>query len=171
MSVYRLLSPFYQTNKTIEYKAPIIFVCASAFNSTWVLMNSATDVWPDGLGSSSGELGNNAMDHHFRVSASGKVEGFEDMYVYGRRPSGIYIPRFRNIYDDKPAHMRKRFLPAILLLLPIAVIAQSVKKMVKADVKPTIITLDSSVFKPGTFWIDPPAEITAFFDDFKSRSL
>ncbi len=93
-------------NQTYEYKAKIVFVCASAFNSTWVLMNSATDVWPDGLGSSSGELGHNVMDHHFRCGAGGRVEGFEDKYEYGRRPSGVYIPRFRNIYEDKRDYLR-----------------------------------------------------------------
>jgi choline dehydrogenase-like flavoprotein len=95
-----------ETNKTYEYKAKIIFVCASSFNSTWILMNSATDIWPDGLGSSSGELGHNVMDHHFRCGASGKVEGFDDKYVFGRRPTGVYIPRFRNIYDDKRDYLR-----------------------------------------------------------------
>ncbi|MFZ8360646.1 GMC family oxidoreductase N-terminal domain-containing protein, partial [Staphylococcus aureus] len=45
------------TNRTYEYKAKIIFLNASTLNSAWVLMNSATDIWPDGLGSSSGELG------------------------------------------------------------------------------------------------------------------
>lgn len=95
-----------ETNKTYEYKAKIIFVCASAFNSTWILMNSATDIWPDGLGSSSGELGNNVMDHHFRCGAGGKMEGYEDFYIYGYRPTGIYIPRFRNIYDDKRDYVR-----------------------------------------------------------------
>lgn len=94
------------TNKTIEYKAKVVFLCASAFNSTWVLMNSATDIWPEGLGSSSGELGHNAMDHHFRCGAGGKVEGFDDKYLYGRRPTGTYIPRFRNIYDDKRDYIR-----------------------------------------------------------------
>ena len=84
-------------NKTIEFKSKIVFLCASTFNSTWVLMNSATDIWPDGLGSSSGELGHNVMDHHFRVGAGGRVEGFEDKIEYGRRPVGVYIPRFRNI--------------------------------------------------------------------------
>ena len=64
-----------ETNKTYEYKAKIIFLNASAFNSTWVLMNSATDIWPGGLGSSSGELGHNVMDHHFRAGASGIAEG------------------------------------------------------------------------------------------------
>ena len=64
-----------ETNQTYEFKAKVVFLCASSFNSTWVLMNSATDVWPDGLGSSSGELVHNAMDHHFRVGAGGLVEG------------------------------------------------------------------------------------------------
>jgi choline dehydrogenase-like flavoprotein len=95
-----------ETNKTYEYKSKIVFVCASAFNSTWVLMNSATDIWPEGLGSSSGALGHNVMDHHFRCGAGGKVEGFSDKYLFGRRPTGIYIPRFRNIYDDKRDYVR-----------------------------------------------------------------
>lgn len=93
-------------NKTYEYKAKIIFLCASSFNSTWILMNSATDIWPGGLGSSSNELGHNAMDHHFRLGAFGTVEGFSDKYEYGRRPTGIYIPRFRNVYDDKRDYLR-----------------------------------------------------------------
>ena len=92
--------------KTYEFKAKIVFLCASAFNSTWVLMNSATEIWPEGLGSSSGELGHNVMDHHFRCGAGGKVEGYSDKYVYGRRPTGVYVPRFRNIYDDKRDYVR-----------------------------------------------------------------
>ncbi len=95
-----------ETNMTYEFKSKIVFVCASAFNSTWVLMNSATDIWPEGLGSSSGELGHNVMDHHFRCGAGGKAEGYDDYYIYGNRPTGIYIPRFRNIYDDKRDYLR-----------------------------------------------------------------
>jgi choline dehydrogenase-like flavoprotein len=93
-------------NKTYEFNAKIVFLCASAFNSTWVLMNSAHDVWADGLGSSSGELGHNVMDHHFRCGANGQAEGFSDTYQYGRRPTGIYVPRFRNIYNDKRDYLR-----------------------------------------------------------------
>ena len=93
-------------NKTYNYESKIIFVCASSFNSTWLLMNSATDIWPDGLGSSSGELGHNVMDHHFRLGANGQVEGFSDKREFGQRPTGIYIPRFRNIYDDKRDYLR-----------------------------------------------------------------
>ncbi len=93
-------------NKTYRFQAKVIFLCASAFNSTWILMNSATDIWPEGLGSSSGELGHNVMDHHFRCGANGRVEGYADKYEYGRRPTGIYIPRFRNIYNDKRDYVR-----------------------------------------------------------------
>lgn len=95
-----------ETNKTYEYFAKVIFLNASTLNTTWILMNSATDVWEGGLGSSSGQLGHNLMDHHFRIGASGRMEGFEDKYVYGRRPNGIYIPRFRNIGSDKRDYLR-----------------------------------------------------------------
>ena len=95
-----------ETSKTYEFKSKIVFVCASSFNSTWLLMNSATDIWPEGLGSSSGELGHNVMDHHFKIGAAGRMEGFEDKYIYGKRPTGIYIPRFRNVYDDKRDYVR-----------------------------------------------------------------
>jgi glucoside 3-dehydrogenase (cytochrome c) catalytic subunit len=71
-----------------------------------VLMNSATDVWPDGLGSSSGELGHNVMDHHYNCGASGTVEGYEDKYYYGRRPNGFYIVRFANFFGDKRNYLR-----------------------------------------------------------------
>src|SRR5688572_26225242 len=95
-----------QKNETIDYFSKIVFVNASAFNSAWVLMNSATDIWPDGLGSSSGELGHNVMDHHFRCGASGDVEGYDDKYYFGRRANGVYIPRFRNVGSDKRDYLR-----------------------------------------------------------------
>ena len=95
-----------ETNQTYEFEAKVVFVCASTFNSTWLLMNSATDVWPEGLGSSSGELGHNVLDHHFRSGASARAEGFDDKYYYGRRPCGFYVPRFRNLADEKRPYLR-----------------------------------------------------------------
>ncbi|MES2062325.1 MAG: GMC family oxidoreductase [Bacteroidota bacterium] len=95
-----------ETNKTYEFFAKIIFVNASALNSAWVLMNSATDVWEGGLGSSSGQLGHNVMDHHLGVGAGGRVEGFEDKYTFGRRANGIYIPRYRNLNGEKRDYIR-----------------------------------------------------------------
>jgi len=95
-----------ENNKTYTYNSKIIFLNASTLNSAWVLMNSATDVWQGGLGSSSGELGHNIMDHHLGVGAGGRVEGFEDKYTFGRRANGIYIPRYQNLFGDKRDYLR-----------------------------------------------------------------
>jgi choline dehydrogenase-like flavoprotein len=94
------------TNKTYEFYAKVVFVNASALNSAWVLMNSATDIWEGGLGSSSGELGHNIMDHHYNLGASGDVEGYEDKYYYGSRANGVYVARFANIGNDKRDYLR-----------------------------------------------------------------
>ena len=96
-----------ETNQTYQYFAKVVFLCASALNSTWVLMNSATDIWPGGLGSSSNELGHNLIDHHFRCGANGQADGYDDKYYYGRKPmGGLYIPRFRNVLGDKRGYLR-----------------------------------------------------------------
>jgi choline dehydrogenase-like flavoprotein len=95
-----------ENNQTYEYKAKIVFLNASTMNSAWVLMNSATDVWQDGLGSSSGQLGHNLMDHHLGVYAGGTMEGYEDKYYYGNRPNGFYIPRYRNLNGEKRDYLR-----------------------------------------------------------------
>jgi choline dehydrogenase-like flavoprotein len=95
-----------ETNQTYTFTSKIVFVNASALNSAWLLMNSATDVWEGGLGSSSGELGHNVMDHHYNLGANGMVEGFEDQTSYGRRANGFYIVRFANLFDDKRDYLR-----------------------------------------------------------------
>ncbi len=89
-----------QTMKTEEYFARIIFLNASALGSTYIMLNSKSDAFPNGLGNGSDQLGRNLMDHHYHVGASATYEGFKDQYTYGRRPNGIYVPRFRNI-DEK----------------------------------------------------------------------
>ena len=95
-----------ETKQTIVYKSKIVFLNASTLNSAWVLMNSARDVWDNGLGSSSGELGHNVMDHHYMLGGTADVPGHLDKYVYGRRPTGIYIPRFANWGSDKRDFLR-----------------------------------------------------------------
>jgi choline dehydrogenase-like flavoprotein len=89
-----------------EYYARIIFVCASAVSSTALLLNSTSSRFPDGMGNDCGELGRNLMDHHFRVGASGRWEGDKDIYFYGRRANGIYMPRYRNLGADKREYLR-----------------------------------------------------------------
>jgi len=85
------------THKTTDYFAKVIFLCASAVASTFILLNSKSDRFPNGFGNDSGELGHNLMDHHFRVGGSGRIDGFNEHYYKGRRPGGFYIPRFRNV--------------------------------------------------------------------------
>lgn len=89
------------TNKTYEYYSKIVFVNASTIGTAFILMNSVSDRFPNGLGNDSEMLGHNLMDHHFRCGASGDSPGFEDKYYYGRRPNGIYIPRYRNVKGNE----------------------------------------------------------------------
>src|ERR1700733_8286102 len=95
-----------ETHQTYEYHAKIVFVNASTLNSAWALMSSPPGVWEGGLGSSSGELGHNIRDHHYNLGASGTVEGYEDKYYFGRRPNGVYVVRFANLFGDKRDYLR-----------------------------------------------------------------
>lgn len=97
-----------ETNETHIYTADIIFCCASAIPSASILMQSKSERFPNGLGNDSGELGHNIMDHHLGAGANAIVDGFEDKYYKGRRPNGVYIPRFRNLGDK--ATERKDFV-------------------------------------------------------------
>ena len=86
-----------ETQEEMEFRADVIFLCASALGSAKILLNSTSPRFPNGLANSSGQLGKNLMDHHFKVGAGATFEGFEDQYHYGNRPNGFYIPRFRNL--------------------------------------------------------------------------
>ncbi|MSU24238.1 MAG: GMC family oxidoreductase [Opitutus sp.] len=96
-----------ETSEVIEFRAKVIFCCASAIASTFILLNSKSGRFPQGLGNDSGELGHNLMDHHFKVGAAGLSDDFGDKYYRGQRPNGIYLPRFRNL--DK-ATAQKNYL-------------------------------------------------------------
>lgn len=91
------------TLEMTEYYARIIFVNAATLNSTLILMNSVSHRFPNGLGNDSGALGHYLMDHNYRIRVSGIYEGkdFDDKYYFGRRPTGTYIPRFRNLGNDR----------------------------------------------------------------------
>ncbi len=89
-----------ESGEMMEYYSKIIFCNASTLSSTQILLNSTSDRFPNGLGNDSGELGHNLMDHTYRTGAMGTFEGFEDQYYKGRRPNGIYIPRYWNIDEN-----------------------------------------------------------------------
>ncbi|WP_108423892.1 GMC oxidoreductase [Flagellimonas amoyensis] len=89
-----------ETHEKIEFKAKIVFLCASAMASVGILLQSKSKVFPNGMGNNHDQLGRNIMDHHYQLGASAKVDGHLDNYYKGRRPNGFYIPRFVNL-DEK----------------------------------------------------------------------
>jgi choline dehydrogenase-like flavoprotein len=94
------------TRAALEFKAKVIFLCASTLESTRILLNSSSTEFPDGLANSSGELGHNLMDHVKGGGADCIIPGHEDHTEIGRRPNGIYMPRFRNVKTKHPEFLR-----------------------------------------------------------------
>lgn len=97
-----------ETKEKFEFKAKVIFLCASAIASASILLQSKSERFPNGLGNDSGELGHNIMDHHFHVGATAVAEGYDDKIEKGRRANGIYIPRFRNLGGNTDVSEFKR---------------------------------------------------------------
>jgi choline dehydrogenase-like flavoprotein len=80
-----------------EYHGRLVFLNASTIGTAQILLSSKSARFPTGLANSSGEVGHNLMDHLSKAGARGVIPGLEDEYVYGRRPTGAYVPRFRNL--------------------------------------------------------------------------
>jgi choline dehydrogenase-like flavoprotein len=95
-----------ETNQVIEYYSKIIFLNAATLGTTFILLNSMSARFPNGLGNGSDQVGRNLMDHHKGAGANATVEGFEDSYYSGRRPTGVYLPRFRNISEIRKDYIR-----------------------------------------------------------------
>tara|TARA_B110000977_G_scaffold201687_1_gene297767 strand:- start:21 stop:1730 length:1710 start_codon:yes stop_codon:yes gene_type:complete len=89
-----------ETKESMVFNAKIVFLCASSMASSAILMQSKSERFPNGLGNDSDQLGRNIMDHQLGVGANGTFDGFEDKYYKGRKPNGVYIPRFRNLDTD-----------------------------------------------------------------------
>jgi len=87
------------TKQVTEYFSKIIFLNASTIATAAILLNSVSKKFPNGLGNSSEQVGHNLMDHFLGAGGQGEYEGFEDEFYFGRRPTGVYIPRFRNINE------------------------------------------------------------------------
>jgi choline dehydrogenase-like flavoprotein len=86
-----------KSRTALEFRAKVIFLCASALESVRILLNSSTPEFSSGLANSSGELGHNLMDHVKDGGATAIMPGHADRIELGRRPNGIYVPRFRNV--------------------------------------------------------------------------
>jgi choline dehydrogenase-like flavoprotein len=95
-----------ETGKQTDYFAKIVFLCASALGSAYIMLNSTSSRFPNGFGNDSGELGCNIMDHNKPGNSNASVEGYLDVAYTGRRPNGFYIPRYRNVGKDKRDYLR-----------------------------------------------------------------
>jgi choline dehydrogenase-like flavoprotein len=101
-----------ETKQTQEFYARLIFLNASTVATAFILLNSVSTRFPNGLGNGSNQVGRNLMDHHKGISITARVDGFEDMYYSGRRPTALFIPRFQNIHDTAPGYIRGYFFGA-----------------------------------------------------------
>lgn len=95
-----------ETNKTYVFEANLIFINASTVATTFLLLNSTSNRFPNGLGNDHDIVGRHLMDHHKSRGISGEVSGFRDKYYYGRRPTGVYIPRFVNVHAQEEKFLR-----------------------------------------------------------------
>lgn len=94
------------TGETREFYARTIFLNASTLGTAFILLNSTSTTFPDGLGNGSGQVGRNLMDHHKGSGAVAEVEGYLDKYYYGQRPNQVYMPRFRNVGEQRTDFIR-----------------------------------------------------------------
>ncbi len=98
-----------KTKQVEVIPARMVFLCASAMASTQILMNSRAPGSGKSHFDSSGTLGRYVMDHIFRVGAAGEIPGFSEFIEYGRRPGGVYIPRFRNVGGEEGIGFRRGY--------------------------------------------------------------
>lgn len=94
------------TGDATEFFAKIIFVNAACFNSNLILLNSTSSRFPNGLGNDNGLLGQYIAFHNYRGTVSADIDGPEDKYYYGRRPTQPMMPNFRNVYKQETDFLR-----------------------------------------------------------------
>lgn len=95
-----------KTKKTTEYFAKVIFVNAGAINTNLILLNSTSKRFPNGLGNDAGIMGKYFAFHNYRARITAEFEGMMDKTTEGGRPTGAYIPRFRNVYKQETDFLR-----------------------------------------------------------------
>jgi choline dehydrogenase-like flavoprotein len=94
------------TKEATEYFAKIIFVNAACLNTNLILMNSTSNRFPNGLGNDSGVLGQYLAFHNYRGTVSASFDGPKDKYYYGRRPTQVMMPNFRNVLKQEMDFLR-----------------------------------------------------------------
>ena len=92
------------SRKTIT--ANVVFLNASTIATAAILLNSKSEAFPNGLANSSGQVGRNLMDHVMVPAAAGGTFWFGGKYYSGNRPTGFYIPRYRNLSEPGEGYIR-----------------------------------------------------------------
>lgn len=95
-----------ESHEALEFFGHVVFLGASALESSRILLNSKSADFPDGLANSSGVLGRYLMDHTMSTGAKATFKGWEAHGYTGERPNGVYIPRFRNVTEPSPDFIR-----------------------------------------------------------------
>jgi choline dehydrogenase-like flavoprotein len=98
------------TKAVTEYHARIIFVNAACLNTNLILLNSRSHRFPDGLGNDNGLLGHYVAFHNYRGGINAAFDGFPDGYYYGRRPTEVFIPAFRNIFHNDRLDFQRGYM-------------------------------------------------------------
>lgn len=91
--------------RRVEIEGRAVVLCASALESTRVLLNSADRNHPAGLGNSSGALGRYLMDHTYGVLLEGHPPSRRES-EYEPTGQGGYISGFRNVTEPHPEFAR-----------------------------------------------------------------
>ncbi|MFT3932095.1 MAG: GMC family oxidoreductase [Chitinophagaceae bacterium] len=94
------------TKQSTVYYAKIIFVNAACLNTNLLLLNSTSSRFPNGFGNDNGLLGKYMAFHNYRGNISASIDGFEDKTDYGRRPTAVMMPNFRNVYKQETDFLR-----------------------------------------------------------------
>ncbi len=95
-----------ESNVSTEYFAKVIFVNAACLNTNLILLNSTSKRFEKGLGNDNGLIGKYIAFHNYRGSMSARYDGFLDTYYYGRRPTAVMMPNFRNVHKQETNFLR-----------------------------------------------------------------
>jgi choline dehydrogenase-like flavoprotein len=96
----------HETKELKEYFARVVFLNAATLNSNLILLNSTSNRFPNGLGNDNGLLGKFIAFHNYRGSMTATIEGPDDVIDYGRRPTAVMMPNFRNVYQQETDFLR-----------------------------------------------------------------
>jgi choline dehydrogenase-like flavoprotein len=94
------------TKEVMEFYANVIFINASTLNTNLILLNSTSARFPNGLGNDNDLLGKYICFHNYRGTLGGSIDGFEDQYYSGRRPTMVIMPSFRNVRRQETDFLR-----------------------------------------------------------------